>query len=221
MKKFSFALALSALALGSSHAIAGSVINFDSSQAETARTSGPYTVGVVLHVGSSAESIKALGAQAYGSGGQDASLNSVQVGLWDATGSTLLASTTITGASTLVGDYRYNDLASSIALAANTDYLLGAFVGSTYSAFFDGNANSTTPYSAGSGFSLVRNVYVNSGSFHAPLLDGAGQLGRWSPANALDHSVVPEPATLLMFSTYGLIGLSATRRRRQANAKTA
>ncbi|WP_437911652.1 DNRLRE domain-containing protein [Sorangium sp. So ce302] len=149
------------------------------------RTDGPYTIGTQFQVGSSAVTIGALGAQDDSLSGPAADGfvgGGVQVGLWDATGTTLLASTTVLSADPLVGTYRYRALASPITLQPNTSYLIGALVSGAFEPFED---NIGAAKFSAHGVTIVGNRFASGGSLTAPTIDGTGTLGRWAPASAL------------------------------------
>ncbi|WP_437931582.1 DNRLRE domain-containing protein [Sorangium sp. So ce291] len=157
----------------------------DGGGAASHRTDGPYTQGMLFQVGSSALTIGALGAQDDSLSGPAAdgfAGGGVQVGLWDATGTTLLASTTVLSADPLVGTYRYRALASPITLQPNTSYLIGALVGGAFEPFED---NAGAAKFSAHGVTIVGNRFASGGSLTAPTIDGTGTLGRWAPASAL------------------------------------
>ena len=176
----------------------------------TTTTRGGFdgTVGEMIAIGATPLTINALGVQ-------DGGLflgTSTEVGIWSANGSTLLASATVsTSDPELAGNYRYAGI-SDLTLAADTDYLIGALVGTGYTDF--GDNDTTATYSADTDVTIVDNTYVSSGSsLAAPTVNGTDALGRWAPANATDLVAVPEPSTLFLCGMSGLIVLAGFRRR--------
>ena len=155
LKRVVFSIALGLVA--TQGAYAGSIISFNSGDGASYRTDD-YNVGVEIQVGSTDQTVTALGGQAYGSGGTDLLLSGMKVGLWDASDDSLLASVTVSSTDTLNGSYRYVTLGTPITLTHGHDYYLGALVGGASNHFVDGNANSTLPYSANSGFSIIKNA---------------------------------------------------------------
>ncbi|WP_437664902.1 hypothetical protein [Sorangium sp. So ce1182] len=152
------------------------------------RTDGPGTVGILFQVGSTAMTVSALGGQDDSVSGPAADGfvgGGLQVGLWDATGTTLLASTTVLSADSLVGTYRYRALASPITLQPNTSYLIGALVGGAFEPFED---NAGAAKFSAHGATIVGNRYAIGNSLTAPTIDGAETLGRWAPASLLFSS---------------------------------
>jgi len=179
-----------------------------SGAATTTRSGYDGTVGEMIAIGATPLSINALGVQ-------DGGLflgSSTEVGIWNATGSTLLASATVTTADPeLAGNYRYGSI-SALTLAANTDYLIGALVGTGYADF--GDDDTTATYSADTDVTIVNNAYVGSGStLAAPTVNGTDALGRWAPANATDLQAVPEPSVLALSALGSLTALLKLRRR--------
>jgi hypothetical protein len=175
----------------------------------TDRVDGPYTVGTLFSVGDSPVLVTALGIQVVNNG-------IGPVGIWDASGTTLLDSVTVVIVDPVVNGYRYDLLDTPLALAAGTNYLIGALVGGpNYEQFLDGGGMSA-PFSVNSGFTILENTFVSSGTLAAPLTDGGGALGRWAAANALVTATpepgttfvtTPEPGTTFLMLT-GVIGLS-------------
>ncbi len=182
---------------------------FSWSGATTTRRSGfDGTVGEMIAIGATPLTINALGVQ-------DGGLflgTSTEVGIWSANGSTLLASATVsTSDPELAGNYRYADI-SELTLAANTDYLIGALVGTGHTDF--GDDDTTATYSADTDVTIVDNTYVGSGSsLAAPIDNGTDALGRWAPANATDLVAIPEPSTLALCGMSGLVVMAGLRRR--------
>ena len=185
-----------------------SAVIINDSTGTSHRFDGPWTVGNLFEVGGSDIVINALGVQ-------DSSLTgpatdgfvagSVNVGLWNAGGTSLLASATVASADTLIGTYRYAafDLGGTVTLTAGTSYLIGAAVGDGIEYFEDG-ATFT-----GSGVTLTASRHVAGGTLAAPGND-SGAVGRWAPANA---TLIPEPSSVLLLSCCA-IGFAWRRRRK-------
>ncbi len=91
----------------------------------TFASSGAFTLGYQVIVGNQPVQLTALGLWDEDADGLAASHD---VGIWNATGSSELAHVTVPAgsSSTLVDGFRFVNLGSPIALAANTTYVLGA-----------------------------------------------------------------------------------------------
>jgi len=212
--------------LASSAAAQAVVFKYDPSLIGSARGDGPYVVGSLIQVGASNQLITHLGAQdadaavdAQDPDGADGLTGFadddgffrgfIDVGLWNATGTTLLGSVRVTSGDPVVGTYRYARMSTPVVLLAGTQYLLGATVGGGIEWFID-DGSAPVPFSTEVGFTLLQNRFANGGTLAAPTLDGGGTLGRWAPANAA--AFIPEPATATM-ALLGLGGLMMRRRR--------
>lgn len=136
---------------------------------------------------------------------------SEQVGLWDA-GGNLLASTTVTSASTQIGtaNWSYNSI-TPIALTAGDDYYVAAVGTYSYPPISDATFAPQISYvedayaDNGSGF-----VFPNNTEFGTSAPDAAFPGGNVVLASA----AVPEPITLSLFGA-GLAGAVAMRRRKK------
>lgn len=167
------------------------------------RLDGPYTIGMLFQVGPSPITISHLGVQDDGSSGPNSDGfvgGSVNVGLWNADGTTLLGSVQVASSDLLLDTYRYHALTGYITLQANTQYLIGAAVG-VGREWWEDNYPSGTATFAGNGVSIIQNRVNVGGTLAAPLLDGTSTLGRWGPANA---TFIPEPSTLAMLLGGGI-----------------
>jgi hypothetical protein len=215
MRRLLFLVALSAFSLASSRVNAGAVINFDPTQLAGIDSAGPYTLDVGLDVGPTNQLITALGGQAYGPGGADLGLTTMQVGLWDSQHN-LLASVTVTSSDTLIGTYRYVTLNTPITLTANAFYFLGALVGGDNPSFVDSYGYGTYPFSSASGFTIDGNWIAVGPTLTAPNSSDGGVNGNLSPANALtqDAAAVPEPSTITLALIGGIFGFGALARSR-------
>jgi hypothetical protein len=183
------------------------MLRFDSSVSATTRGDGPWMVGDLFQVGTAAELVTALGIQDVVTSGFVG--GSLQVGIWNSTGTVLLASAFVSSTDPLSNSYRYHTLAAQIVLAANTQYLIGATVGSGLAWFLD-SGTVPVPYSAAAGFTLLQNRFNAGAAFTAPLANGGLAVGRWGPANAL-ATAVPEPDGLIL-TGIGFVVLYAGRR---------
>ena len=194
--------------------VAATLVSQNTSVAASSRPDGAYTVGYaftvtqpggarVTHLG--VQDTDAAGAASDGILGAGAA-----VGLWNADGSTLLASATVTTSGTLLGSFRYVTLNTPVILSQGASYLLGAVVGGANERFLDSNPAGGL-FVPTTGITLGQNRFTIGDTLSAPLTNGEGLTGRWSPANA-QFSAVPEPSTLV-FGMTGILGLLSRRRR--------
>ena len=207
-----------------SHAI---VLDYNPAIQGTARGDGPWVIGTLFQVGPQNQLITHLGAQdadaaatANDPDGADGLTGFadddgfvrpfIDVGLWDATGTTLLAQARVLTTDPVVDSWRWHALTSAVVLQANTQYLIGATVGAGIEWFID-DVTAPVPFTANPGFSLIQNRFISSptGTLLAPTSNGTGVLGRWGAANAA--SLIPEPATATLLLLTG--GLFIRRRR--------
>jgi ABC-type tungstate transport system permease subunit len=162
------------------------LFSFDISKVKENRTDAPYVCGALFRVGATDITITELGVEDNPSNGSGFANGSAQVGLWDATGATLLASATVLSADPLGEDgvYRYHALSAPVVLRANTSYLIGSVGGRGFEPF--GDSFSGPPLVRSAGVSLLETRYTPSDKLTAPLIhDVAGTMGRYGPANAL------------------------------------
>jgi len=158
--------------------------------------------------------VTALGAFSYivpGAGG-------VKVGLWDASGS-LLASNTITTASTLDNQSRYKTV-TPVLLTAGQTYYLAAYI-----PLGQGSPIAVTPSSEPYGYATMSSeiqlgmvAYSQNSGFSFPGTTD-GYTGCAIIAPNFQYTVVPEPSTLGLLG--GGAGLWLIRVRRQIKARAA
>jgi hypothetical protein len=135
----------------------------------------------------------------------------INVGLWNATGTTLLANTGVLSTDPLNDSYRYHALTSPVVLSANTQYLIGAAVGSGLEFFEDSGAAVSPPFT-GLEVAMIQNRFNGpNGTLQPPLSDGTLTVGRWAPANALAVAL-PEPGTIVIWGLLGAVGLAISCR---------
>lgn len=222
MKRFTAVLLLSSLVVSTSlRSSAQTITGLQWNSSGTPRSDGAYTVGNTFTVSSASNlEVTALGVMDVS---LDGFLGTVQVGLWNASGTTLLASITsgFNSGNTTVGNYRFQTLGAPVTLTANTTYLIGALVGGpgngNFETFVDNNgaaAISTTP-AAATYLTLGASVFNIGATLAAPTTAGGAPVGRWGPAN-LQFSAVPEPSTYAALFGLGALGFAAWRRRRTA-----
>ncbi len=181
-------VALIGLSAGTSFA---QIINYNGNAA-THRADGPYTIGNLFTVGSENIWITHLGAQDDSAAGPTTDgffAGNINVGLWNATGTTLLATASVPSTGSLFGSYRYAPVAGSpITLNAGTQYLIGAAVGGGLEWFEDSGAGAA-PF-VGNGVTLDASRFNSGGTLTAPLSPGvfsARPLGRCQCRGALRH----------------------------------
>ncbi len=173
-------------------------------------------------------SVTALG---FEDAGGDGLASAHRVGIWNATSGALVGSVTVQAgtASTLEGDWRYEDVASALTLLAGQTYRIG---GETFSA---GDAFTDTDATGGGGPAV--DFAVNStdltftgnrflaNSFGNPSSNGAGTLLRWAPGNLqfsvidVSAAVVPEPASIAIWSLLVLLSAGYLTCRRKGNGR--
>ena len=155
------------------------------------RTGGPYTIGNLFEVGNDPITISHLGAQTNSLIGPDAGpfAADIDVGIWSGNGATQLAQVAVGSADILRYTYRYGEIPGGpITLSANTQYLIGAKVGTGFEYFEDGDLTPELqlipdPFE-GNGISFVASRYAGGGTLAPPLTPGSGSSGRWAAANA-------------------------------------
>ncbi len=154
--------------------------------------------------------------------GSDGLARAFQVGLWDTSSQTLLASAFIdsldaldTSVTVQGGQWRYENLASAVTLTAGKTYTLGfqsgiAPISATDSLFINYTSLTSDP-----GVAVINGArFLNTSSFGFPA--GSGAAGPLFRANVnAKFSDVPEPATLALIGAAVVAG-AATRRRKSS-----
>lgn len=162
---------------------------------------GPWTLGYSFVANTP---LAAVGLGAYDAG-HDGFTTNHEVGLWDSMGN-LLATTTVTSAGTLIGDFRYAAI-SAVSLNAGSTYYVGASdfgAGETYTLYGNVTAAAGITYS-NSAFMLGAGLLFPS---------NAGPVNGYYGGNVL-LAAVPEPETYAML--IGGLALLGAMRRRQRN----
>ncbi len=132
------------------------------------------------------------------------------VGLYDATTMTLLASTTVTSASTVNGNFAYNAI-SSVTLTAGQDYVIMGTSGVNDPYTFNPTSFSTDP-----SISFVQSAYIQNGgtSLSYPDTFDPTTTGYFGPNFQFTAAAVPEPSSLMLGSLAVAGGLLVAGRRR-------
>lgn len=173
------------------------------------------SVGYKITTGDNRMSVSALG---FFDHNRDGLASSHQVGIWDATGSTMLATVTVAAGTVdpLYEFFRYHDLPTPLTLEANTSYLIAAEVTSGgdiwYNNSVSGDFNpSLDPTYAG--FSVDAFGQFFPSSFAAPTsVTPASQY--FLAANVL-ATIIPEPLSLSMLGMGGAVVIAFALRRRR------
>lgn len=154
--------------------------------------------------------ITALGF--WDSGGDGFAANH-EVGIWDA-GGTLLGLVNLSAgtSNTLIGDFRYADLASAISLVAGATYFIAGTTAADDWVFQASNIIMDT------GFNYLGSYFYSpsgnvGGSALFPNTLAADREYMTVNAFASESVSVPEPGTLALLGI-GLLGIGATRRKR-------
>jgi hypothetical protein len=210
MKRASAAIAaLSVFGLVSGVASAAPAVNLTTPG--LTYSSDLYTLGFEFSV-ASPESISALGVYDDGGG---ALPTDAMVGLWDTSGDLLTSVTVPASGGSVVGDFRYAGI-PAYALTAGTDYIVGAYLGST------GVATSLNTGQGGTGsynplVTVIQDQFSSFNSaFSFPGSTDGNAGGAWLGANFNIGTAVPELSTWAMmafgFAGVGIVGYRATRR---------
>jgi Domain of unknown function (DUF4082) len=130
------------------------------------------------------------------------------VGLYDATTMSLLASTTVVNGDMMVANFAYNAI-SGVTLTAGNDYVIVATSGQNDSYTFN-----PTSFSTDSAITFVQSAFSSASSLQFPDFPGDGNTGYFGPNFLFTTAAVPEPSSLVLGSLAALAGLLVTVRRR-------
>lgn len=133
-----------------------------------------------------------------------------EVGLYDATTMTLLASTTVANGDMMAANFAYSAI-SEVTLTAGNDYVI---VGT--SGFTDDYTFNPTAFSTDSAITFVQSAYAQGNTLQFPSFPGDGAIGYFGPNFLFTGGSVPEPSSLVLASLAAVAGLSVALRRRLA-----
>jgi hypothetical protein len=199
------------LAVAPAALLAGPIAAYEFTSPGTDSTNGSWTFGINFSVGGSNLAVSSLG---YYDQAGDGFLDNHEVGIYNSVG-TLLASTTVTSADTLIGHFRYASIAP-ITLLSGQSYRM---VGVSHSDLYTYNV---TGFAADSRITYLGDFYDAGTTLFDPVgqfQDGPQFFGFFGPNILLDTggSSVPEPATYgMMAGGLAVVSLAARRRGRQS-----
>jgi hypothetical protein len=225
MKKSHMAALLLAAGLAVHAAHAAPATAVDITAGTEAETTGDSTRGYRFTVAAgNTFSVTALGVLNYAT---SELLQAHDVGLWDRTGTTLLASVTVPAGPSgdvvvdsafgTLADWRFINLGNALTLTAG-DYLIGAY----YANLQDTVPSSQDSYlyttnaaniQSLSGITVTGGAFIGATGLAAPT--GPSSNYYFGPSFLAERQQVPEPASLALVGL-ALAGVAATRRRKSA-----
>lgn len=166
----------------------------------------PFTLGFSF----TAQNAMNLTALGIFDDSQNGLAESHQLGLWDAGGNLLASATIGSGTSgTLIGNFRYVDLATVVTLAAGQTYQIGAlYTSGADPLIFPGLA---TGFTTDPSIAFLQATFAGGGTLVNPNVPAGASPSYFGP-NAL-LSPVPEPATMAVFGLMAAGGMGYVRRR--------
>ncbi len=177
-------------------------------------------LGYEFTVGTDSITVTKLGVFDYGAGNDGDTFGSHEVGIWEVTGDhELVAFATVTDSSPLegttiddAGQFRFEELSSTVELSANATYRIAAYYGSTNSDAATLGDTGDFLLSTADEIAYVAPYYGYTGGLAYPN-DLSGRPASYFGPN---FQFVPEPGTLGLLLSVGVVALVVLVQRRRS-----